>query len=295
MHYETVQPRKLLKALEQAGRAPSLDLIRACLKRQEELTAPLLRMFEEGVWDEWEDEGDPRWYRCIHAGRLLIAYRETEALPIFESIYLGEWDEDLVEWFETDPSYYGPPAVPAFTRVLQHDTGPEYHYGRAMAADVLAQLALQFPEAHDEVVAALRGMLPPLTVEGQPDWPADAPPNEIWTSVTAALAKLRDRESEERVMALFDRDWVDTAYIGRYQFKARVRAGGPPPERQIRRFDIIKAYGGYRGKVELEPEKAESEPEWNSEPEAMPEVGRNEPCPCGSGRKYKHCHGRPAR
>ena len=21
-------------------------------------------------------------------------------------------------------------------------------------------------------------------------------------------------------------------------------------------------------------------------------VGRNEPCPCGSGRKYKQCHGR---
>ena len=24
---------------------------------------------------------------------------------------------------------------------------------------------------------------------------------------------------------------------------------------------------------------------------AGPKVGRNEPCPCGSGRKYKHCHG----
>ena len=24
-------------------------------------------------------------------------------------------------------------------------------------------------------------------------------------------------------------------------------------------------------------------------------VGRNEPCPCGSGRKYKHCHGQLAR
>lgn len=23
-----------------------------------------------------------------------------------------------------------------------------------------------------------------------------------------------------------------------------------------------------------------------------PKVGRNEPCPCGSGKKYKHCHGR---
>lgn len=25
---------------------------------------------------------------------------------------------------------------------------------------------------------------------------------------------------------------------------------------------------------------------------AVPRAGRNEPCPCGSGRKYKHCHGR---
>jgi SEC-C motif-containing protein len=23
-----------------------------------------------------------------------------------------------------------------------------------------------------------------------------------------------------------------------------------------------------------------------------PKVGRNDPCPCGSGKKYKHCHGR---
>jgi uncharacterized protein YecA (UPF0149 family) len=22
-----------------------------------------------------------------------------------------------------------------------------------------------------------------------------------------------------------------------------------------------------------------------------PKVGRNDPCPCGSGRKYKQCHG----
>ncbi|HBO90611.1 MAG TPA: hypothetical protein DD460_07650, partial [Acidobacteria bacterium] len=23
-----------------------------------------------------------------------------------------------------------------------------------------------------------------------------------------------------------------------------------------------------------------------------PKVGRNDPCPCGSGKKYKKCHGR---
>lgn len=27
---------------------------------------------------------------------------------------------------------------------------------------------------------------------------------------------------------------------------------------------------------------------------AAPKVGRNDPCPCGSGRKFKLCHGRGA-
>ena len=28
--------------------------------------------------------------------------------------------------------------------------------------------------------------------------------------------------------------------------------------------------------------------------DGMPRVGRNDPCPCGSGNKYKLCHGRLA-
>ena len=27
---------------------------------------------------------------------------------------------------------------------------------------------------------------------------------------------------------------------------------------------------------------------------SQPKIGRNEPCPCGSGKKYKHCHGKLA-
>jgi hypothetical protein len=29
----------------------------------------------------------------------------------------------------------------------------------------------------------------------------------------------------------------------------------------------------------------------NENPKDTPQVGRNEPCPCGSGKKYKRCHG----
>lgn len=48
----------------------------------------------------------------------------------------------------------------------------------------------------------------------------------------------------------------------------------------------------------------ESQPSASAEPEQSPsavpfkrdqeKVGRNEPCPCGSGKKYKHCHGKVA-
>ncbi len=31
-----------------------------------------------------------------------------------------------------------------------------------------------------------------------------------------------------------------------------------------------------------------------NDPATWGKVGRNEPCPCGSGKKYKHCHGRYA-
>jgi preprotein translocase subunit SecA len=36
--------------------------------------------------------------------------------------------------------------------------------------------------------------------------------------------------------------------------------------------------------------KKENTPIVNNEPK----VGRNDPCPCGSGKKYKNCHGKNA-
>ena len=41
-----------------------------------------------------------------------------------------------------------------------------------------------------------------------------------------------------------------------------------------------------------EPAEAEGQPDVAATPvRSEPKIGRNEPCPCGSGKKYKHCHG----
>ena len=38
------------------------------------------------------------------------------------------------------------------------------------------------------------------------------------------------------------------------------------------------------------PESAQVSP--NDPASSVPKVGRNDPCPCGSGKKYKKCHGK---
>jgi tetratricopeptide (TPR) repeat protein len=48
--------------------------------------------------------------------------------------------------------------------------------------------------------------------------------------------------------------------------------------------------------LRVEPEDAAARAALGQAQEAIargPTVGRNEPCPCGSGKRYKHCHGAP--
>jgi preprotein translocase subunit SecA len=56
------------------------------------------------------------------------------------------------------------------------------------------------------------------------------------------------------------------------------------------------ALGRRQRVVESHPETAEGgdgekRPKQATVVRAAPKVGRNDPCPCGSGKKYKKCHG----
>ncbi len=54
------------------------------------------------------------------------------------------------------------------------------------------------------------------------------------------------------------------------------------------RHDELSGYGGEEGSEAQQPEAAAEQPYVRD----GRKVGRNEPCPCGSGKKYKQCHGR---
>jgi preprotein translocase subunit SecA len=51
-------------------------------------------------------------------------------------------------------------------------------------------------------------------------------------------------------------------------------------------------FSGKQAGSGVSPMEKASRPDGATVIRTQPKVGRNDPCPCGSGKKYKHCHGR---
>ena len=98
--------------------------------------------------------------------------------------------------------------------------------------------------------------------------------DKVKREVVTLLARVRIR-TEEEVAAL----------------EAQERAQA---EAQLRRAQFQhESAGGYGADEEA------AQPDYQSGPQTPivregAKIGRNDPCPCGSGKKYKHCHGQLA-
>lgn len=320
MTFQEKTDDEIIRSLEYAGRTPPLALIRVCLERQAALTPRLLEIFEESMSDAWEDTEDPRWYRQVHTGKLLIAYREPAALPIFEKMFtLMDWDElEMLESFELDLANYGPEAVPMLTRVMHLETDGEYHYGRSLAIGTLAVIAHQHPEVRDEIIASLRALLPPLKEDGTPDVQPDNI-DEVWSSVVMALGDLQDEDSRDHIERLFQHDLIDDTMLSLEDYQSSFAPDAESTNDLNRQFDIIAVYQDFHHQKKRQEQSAfrrqlladqgftppSPQPEsiksrlsnWaNDKIIGLPKqqrIGRNDPCPCGSGLKYKKCHGKP--
>jgi len=100
--------------------------------------------------------------------------------------------------------------------------------------------------------------------------------NDVKRQVVTMLARVRIR-SEEEVAALEAQE--------RAQAEAKLR------QAQFQHADS----GGYGTEDEVAGIQGQAPaPQAGTIQRDEPKVGRNDPCPCGSGKKYKHCHGQLA-
>lgn len=343
-NYRAESATELLHQLEIAGRAPDLELIRACMGRRHDLTEGLLDMLAAPPDEAWADD-DPRWYTPIHAGHLLIYFREPRAIPIFMQKLRDPENDHWINWFVKALAAYGMVILPEARALLNDADASEIV--RISVPDTLTELAAEFPTERAQVIAILRDALPPLDSAGKLHIPKPRPhkPNAVWSFVAGALAELHDLQSRSQIEALYQDGWMDDAVMGDLEDYLELLLN--PAPLTPKPFNIVEAYQALRADAVREQEwqakrqeilaqqekikqanaPAEEEPVSivTAPPEipgvsdtaqsavpaaaksapppqpvpvpqtirrAEPKIGRNDPCPCGSGRKYKHCHGK---
>lgn len=285
-HYADRSPEELLEALEMAGRHPDLDLIKECLKHPDALMPGLLDLLAASDGGEDWPDGDPRWYRRVHAGKLLLAFAEPDAAPLFADILRDEENDTLIEWFDTDLHALGPSGVPALIEVVQD--GDAFTYGRNLSISALGQIAREHPETRKGVVQALRAALPSLTDDGAPDVDLDTVTHDdawCWANLALALAELHDEESRAHVEALFAHDLLDEMISGDVDdYHAILRGERPPHDYD---FDIIEHYDRSAREGQRE---ARRRAEHEREQERRERASKSRPKK-KVGRKYKRCCG----
>jgi preprotein translocase subunit SecA len=105
------------------------------------------------------------------------------------------------------------------------------------------------------------------------------------------------REAFELFTSMLDRIKFDTvSLLSRVQIRSQAEIDAEEEERQRRLAAAMQfQHAAPQSLAAPEPEQLSGEL-GQGQPvtpfvRETPKVGRNEPCPCGSGKKYKHCHG----
>ena len=83
--------------------------------------------------------------------------------------------------------------------------------------------------------------------------------------------------------------------VSEYIFKARIETTSlqsERPRRASRRADAVNTHGTIAGTPDGQSTSDTAEFASRQATGELPKVGRNAPCPCGSGKKYKRCHGK---
>jgi hypothetical protein len=196
----------------------------------------------------WDDD-EPRWYIGVHAGMLLIAFREPAAIPIFIEILKDDWYENLLDWFGGQLHHYGPAIAPFLLEIIADEE--ELVETKISAINILTHIGGRFMEMRQRVTVALRALLPPLK-EGVVD--VDDPTEDdvdLWTWAADGLGELGDRRSLPIVEALHREGLIDEMVYGDFEDYQR-EFFSPKGFRYHRRKETFNIFTVYRYENELD-------------------------------------------
>jgi len=272
------------------------------VERREEITPELLRILEDTVDKAAQLVAGRDYMAHFYATFLLAQFRDARAYPLL--VRLASLPGDLLD------SLWGDFITLGLDRVLASVCGGElagiqsliedeniYEWVRGAAVGSLATLVATGQKSRDEIVSYLAGLFRGKLVR---QW------SNVWDELVLCSSDLYPADLIEDIERAYEEELVDPGYIDIDEVKRDLALGkdlvlarlADDPHRRLvedavaemewwdnSREDLVKNTTYVAPSSEVNP------PAYSTVRRETPKIGRNERCPCGSGKKYKKCCG----
>lgn len=278
------------------------------IKRSEDAAAPLREILANE--DYWYEGAGGNYWIVVHALNILGAMRDEQALPLMiemvQHAYFANHD-GAVEVFPAALEQFGAMAVEPFINYINEYRGayrdnPDFGNSRWIISSALTRIALKDEAIRPRITDFIYG----LFEDPQED-------DRILLSFAAGHPIALDKEPRKErglqaVRAAYERGTISKEINGSFkEFTQRVKDRDPNLFQELKSsvFDFYKPEE-IRKRQKARAEKQEEKLYWPAGEQVAPagyaasivgglqrteKVGRNDPCPCGSGKKYKKCCG----
>ena len=157
---------------------------------------------------------------------------------------------------------------------------------RMVEKNILMQVLDQLWKEHIAALDMMRHTIV-LRAYGQKD-PLNEYKKEAFNMFSAMLDNLREKVTFLVCRTIIQTDALD-ALAAQENRPQNVQEIHETPESLVGKASASNDYAGGEKNEPFRHDRAEFDPK---DPRTWGKVARNDPCPCGSGKKYKHCHGK---
>jgi hypothetical protein len=299
---------ELLAQLDEHRGSFPADLVAEVMARREEVIPRLLEILEDIDRDPEPWLADEESMLHIWALYLLALFREPRAYPLLVRIFSrpGEFAFELTGDVATQDlgsmlASVSGGDTSGMKALIENEQANEYV--RSGAMDAMVSLVTTGQRARDEVMAYFVQLFHKL----------ERKPGAQWDGLANACTDLWPQEAVDELHRAYEDDLVDPRSIGWREIEEALALGREDAMQKARRYseplitDLARDMGWmqcfqdrkrgrqYEGHEDSEEDLGAPPPSEYATVAPIrrtaPKVGRNEPCPCGSGKKFKKCCG----
>jgi Protein of unknown function (DUF1186)/SEC-C motif len=302
---------EILVALAHEDRKFPREALEQAIAKKDEIRPHLLKILEEVAShpDEILEQKSAAYFYALY---LLAQFREKQAYPLI--VKIASLPPKTVDALLGDTITAGLPKILAsvcggdvslITQLAENRSAE--NFVRFSALRSLLALVISGDKSREEVMNYYASLF-----EGKLEKDDD---QVVWSGLVGCATDLYPEEVYDKINQAFAEGLIDEVMINPGEVDRQLDVGKEATLDQLRKnphlqliesaIEDMKWWAWYENPAKKNPKDISSSKSFFENPplktrmeektqmpiRVSPKVGRNDPCPCGSGKKYKKCHG----